>query len=120
MGNGLMVPTVYERVFTDVKGETVAAAIAVGVSADPRRPGLAFTHSGRMTGQEATLLVADMVREGMAIRRRDDDFEIITVSSESTGSSGWYAAVAALLYADEQISRMIESGVSRSPGSGPI
>lgn len=108
-GNGLMVPTIYEYASTAVEGQTVAAAIGIGLARDLGQPGLGFTHSGPMDAKAATEIVTDMVREGMAARDRGADYEVVVGTPQCTGSKGWSASVAALLYTDAQTVRLIES-----------
>lgn len=63
---GSLVPTAYGAIVSDVPGELLAAAVAVGVSADSL--GVIMEYSGKCTGQEAEAAIVKMVEEAFAVR----------------------------------------------------
>jgi arginine decarboxylase len=64
---GSLVPTAYGAMESQVAGERIAAAVAVGIAADGGS-GVIFEYSGRTGGAEAERAVRAMVEE--AFRRR--------------------------------------------------
>lgn len=63
---GSLVPTAYGSIVSDVPGERIAAAVAVGFSA--RDFGVIMEFAGRCTAGEAEEAVVAMVREAFAAR----------------------------------------------------
>lgn len=64
---GSLVPTAYGAITSDKPGETIAAAVAVGLS--PSTFGVIMEYSGRCTRQEAEARVRAMVEEAFSLRR---------------------------------------------------
>lgn len=63
---GSLVPTAYGSIVSDVPGETIAAAVGVGISADSF--GVIMEFSGRCSKEEAEKAIEQMVREAFATR----------------------------------------------------
>jgi len=63
---GALVPTAYGAVVSDVPGELLAAAVAVGISPDSF--GVIMEFAGRCSREEAEAAVAKMVKESFAAR----------------------------------------------------
>lgn len=63
---GSLVPTAYGAIVSDVPGELIAAAIAVGVSADSF--GVIMEFSGKCSQQEAERTITKMVEEAFEMR----------------------------------------------------
>ncbi|HON33421.1 MAG: arginine decarboxylase, pyruvoyl-dependent [Thermovirgaceae bacterium] len=65
---GSLLPIAYGSITSDVPGETISAAIGVGVPEDPDSFGMIFEFSGFCPGSEAAIKVEEMVREAFAMR----------------------------------------------------
>jgi arginine decarboxylase len=63
---GSLTPIAYGTISSDVKGETIAAAVAVGISEDTY--GVIMEFSGKCSEEEAEERVIEMVREGFRMR----------------------------------------------------
>lgn len=63
---GSLTPTAYGAMMSDQAGETIAAAVAVGISENAY--GVIMEYSGAVTVAAARQRVADMVREAFAMR----------------------------------------------------
>ncbi len=70
MPQGALVPVAYASLYSDVPGETISAAVAIGIPEDPNRAGLIMEYSAR--AEEAVVLaqVKKMVEKGMELRKR--------------------------------------------------
>lgn len=79
MPPGSLVPTAYGAIESDVEGEILAAAVAVGVAADGGS-GVIMEFSGRCSAQEALEQVEEMTREAFRQRGR----ELSTIRSRAT------------------------------------
>lgn len=67
---GSLVPTAYAKMGSETPGDIIAAAVAIGIPEDTSQAGLIMEYHGRATAEEAEDKVCQMVREGMACRRR--------------------------------------------------
>ncbi len=67
---GALVPTAYGAVESQVPGETIAAAVAVGLAEDGGN-GLIFEYSGRTSAKEAEAAVRAMVEAAFKSRGRE-------------------------------------------------
>ncbi len=67
---GSLVPTAYAKMTSETPGETIAAAVAIGIPEADDEAGLIMEYHGRATAAEALATVEAMVREGMARRDR--------------------------------------------------
>lgn len=63
---GSLVPTAYGYITSEEPGETIAAAVAVGIS--PSGFGVIMEYSGHTTREAAEAAVSAMVREAFAAR----------------------------------------------------
>ena len=64
---GSLTPTAYGSIVSDVPGETIAAAVAVGFSEDTF--GVIMEFSGKCTASEAKATITKMVEEAFATRK---------------------------------------------------
>lgn len=64
---GSLVPTAYGSIVSDVPGEVIAAAVAVGFSEDTF--GVIMEYSGKCTAEEARATIIKMVEEAFATRQ---------------------------------------------------
>lgn len=67
---GSIVPVAYAYTWSEVAGETISAAVAVGVPEDPSQAGLIMEYSTKGPKEEAETIVKKMVEEGMKLRGR--------------------------------------------------
>lgn len=66
---GSLVPTAYGSIISDVPGETIAAAVAIGISAEDSF-GVIMEFSGKCTKAEAEEIIKGMVTEAFEIREK--------------------------------------------------
>ncbi len=62
---GLLVPTAYAQKCSDVKGERIAAAVAIAKPDDPERAGVIMEFSDACSGREAEEIVRGMAEEAI-------------------------------------------------------
>jgi len=67
---GSIVPCAYAYIISEVPGEIISAAVAVGIPEEAQEAGLIMEFSTRGPKEEAERIVRRMVEEGMALRRR--------------------------------------------------
>lgn len=65
---GSLVPTAYGSIVSDVPGETIAAAVGVGISEDDF--GVIMEFSGKCTKEEAEKAIEQMVKEAFEVRQK--------------------------------------------------
>lgn len=65
---GSLVPTAYGSIISDVPGEVISAAVAVGLSEDSF--GVIMEFSGKCTREEAVKIIEEMVREAFETRHK--------------------------------------------------
>ncbi|QDG53572.1 arginine decarboxylase, pyruvoyl-dependent [Persicimonas caeni] len=68
---GALVPVAYADMVSSNPGEWIAAAVAIGVPADPKLPGLIMEHHGVGRLDEIEAQVREMAVQGMAYRNRE-------------------------------------------------
>ncbi len=68
---GSLLPIAYGSITSDVPGETIAAAIGVGIPGDPLSFGMIMEFSGFCPADEAAVKVEEMVREAFEMRSLD-------------------------------------------------
>lgn len=66
---GALLPVAYGSITSDVKGETISAAIGVGVPENPDDSGMIMEFSGFCEADEAARNVEEMVREAFEMRQ---------------------------------------------------
>jgi arginine decarboxylase len=77
---GALVPTAYASICSDVPGEVISAAVAIGIPKDPSRAGLIMEYSARAEEDIVAAQVKKMVEKGMEMRNREVK-EIMAISS---------------------------------------
>jgi len=70
MPQGALVPTAYASLCSDVPGEVISAAVAIGIPRDPNRAGLIMEYSARAEESAVVEKVKKMVEKGMELRSR--------------------------------------------------
>ncbi len=77
---GALVPTAYASICSDVPGEIISAAVAIGIPKDPSRAGLIMEYSAKAEEGIVTAQVRKMVEKGMEMRNREIK-EIMSISA---------------------------------------
>ncbi len=67
---GALVPTAYASLYSDVAGEVISAAVAIGIPKDANRAGLIMEYSARAEESIVVDKVKKMVEKGMELRSR--------------------------------------------------
>jgi len=70
MPQGALVPTAYASLCSDVPGEVISAAVAIGIPRDVNRAGLIMEYSARAEENIVVEKVKKMVEKGMELRSR--------------------------------------------------
>jgi arginine decarboxylase len=70
MPEGALVPVAYASLCSDVPGEVISAAVAIGIPKDENRAGLIMEYSARAEESVVIEQVRKMVEKGMEIRNR--------------------------------------------------
>lgn len=70
MPQGALVPTAYASLYSDVPGETISAAVAIGIPEDSNLAGLIMEYSARAEEKAVVEQVKKMVEKGMELRKR--------------------------------------------------
>jgi arginine decarboxylase len=77
---GALVPTAYASIYSDVPGETISAAVAIGIPKDSSRAGLIMEYSARAEEKAVLEQVKKMAEKGMEVRKREMK-EIMAISA---------------------------------------
>ena len=67
---GALVPVAYASLCSDVPGEIISAAVAIGIPKDANRAGLIMEYSARAEESVVVERVKKMVEKGMEVRNR--------------------------------------------------
>jgi len=91
---GSLTPVAYASITSHLPGETIAAAVACGVPADPDQPGVIMEYSARGSAHSAEEIVREMAKQAFDVRKRELK-EILSVSIEHhvTSIGSTFAAV---------------------------
>jgi arginine decarboxylase len=71
MPQGALVPVAYAALNSDVPGEIISAAVAIGIPKDGNRAGLIMEYSARAEESVVVAQVKKMVEKGMEMRNRE-------------------------------------------------
>ncbi len=99
-----MVPTIYGREDSNEHGETIAAAVAVGLPTAARPlAGVVYVWSGKGSEDDARKHVQDMVDQGMGVRGVEH-YETKIISGDIlVDSDQWASVVAVAFFCDRDI-----------------
>ncbi|MBA4418075.1 MAG: arginine decarboxylase, pyruvoyl-dependent [Syntrophus sp. (in: bacteria)] len=67
---GALVPVAYASLFSDVPGDVISSAVAIGIPKDSNRAGLIMEYSARAEEDVVVENVKKMVEKGMELRSR--------------------------------------------------
>lgn len=95
---GSLVPIAYGRICSQVPGEVISAAVAIGIP--PYGYGVIMEYSGRVSGEEARESVSRMVTEALAVRRLETAQLIVKTTEHRVVSTGCAFAGVVLWYRD--------------------
>lgn len=70
MPQGALVPVAYASLTSDVPGEVISAAVAIGIPKDGNRAGLIMEYSAKAEEELVVQQVKKMVEKGMEVRER--------------------------------------------------
>lgn len=77
---GALVPVAYASLTTDIPGDVISAAVAIGVPEDPSLAGLIMEYSARADENVVVEQVKKMAQKGMELRKRPIK-EIMSISA---------------------------------------
>ena len=80
MPQGALVPTAYASLCSDLPGEVISAAVAIGIPEDSNRAGLIMEYSAKAEEKIVVEQVKKMVEKGMEMRNREIK-EIMAISA---------------------------------------
>jgi arginine decarboxylase len=86
MPQGALVPVAYASLYSDVPGEVISSAVAIGIPKDANRAGLIMEYSARAAEDVVVAQVRKMVEKGMEMRNREIK-EIMAISATCTVKS---------------------------------
>lgn len=94
---GSLLPTAYGTITSEVEGELISAAVAIGIG-ESNDYGVIMEFSGRCDREQAEETVAEMAREAFRQRNRALKNVIVRASEHRVGSIGCAFASVALWY----------------------
>ncbi|MCX5813781.1 MAG: arginine decarboxylase, pyruvoyl-dependent [Proteobacteria bacterium] len=77
---GALVPVAYASLNSDIPGETISSAVAIGIPKDENRAGLIMEYSAKAEENIVLEQVKKMVKKGMEMRNREIK-EIMAISA---------------------------------------
>jgi arginine decarboxylase len=91
---GALVPIAYASLCSDVPGEVISAAVAIGIPEDETRAGLIMEYSARAEESVVKAQVRKMVQKGMELRNRAiKDIMAISATYSVAGIGAVFAGV---------------------------
>jgi len=97
MPQGALVPVAYASLYSDVPGEVISAAVAIGIPRDSNRAGLIMEYSARADEKTVVEQVKKMVEKGMELRQREikeikaisATYKVVTIGAVFAGVVLW-------------------------------
>jgi len=97
MPQGALVPVAYASLYSDVPGEVISAAVAIGIPGDSNRAGLIMEYSARADENAVVEQVKKMVEKGMELRKREikeikaisATYKVVTIGAVFAGVVLW-------------------------------
>ncbi len=97
MPQGALVPVAYASLCSDVPGEVISSAVAIGIPKDTTRAGLIMEYSARAEEDIVVEQVRKMVKKGMEMRKREikeimaisATYKVITIGASFAGVVLW-------------------------------
>jgi arginine decarboxylase len=97
MPQGALVPVAYASLCSDVPGEVISSAVAIGIPKDVDRAGLIMEYSARADEDVVVERVKKMVEKGMEMRKREikeirsisASFRVVTIGATFAGVVLW-------------------------------
>ncbi len=95
---GSLVPTAFGRICSQVPGEVIAAAVAIGIP--PSGYGVIMEYSGKVGREEAHASVSRMVTDALAVRRLEAARLVVRATEHRVVNTGCAFAGVVLWYRD--------------------
>jgi arginine decarboxylase len=97
MPQGALVPTAYASLCSDLPGEVISAAVAIGIPKDANRAGLIMEYSAKAEEKIVVEQVKKMVEKGMEMRNREikkimaisATYKVVTIGAVFAGVVLW-------------------------------
>jgi arginine decarboxylase len=97
MPQGALVPVAYASLYSDVPGEVISSAVAIGVPKDATRAGLIMEYSAKAEESIVIEQVKKMVQKGMEMRNREikeimaisATYKVVTIGATFAGVVLW-------------------------------
>jgi arginine decarboxylase len=97
MPQGALVPVAYASLYSDVPGEVISSAVAIGIPKDTTRAGLIMEYSARAEESIVVEQVRKMVEKGMEMRKREikeimaisATYKVVTIGAAFAGVVLW-------------------------------
>ncbi|MBA4389499.1 MAG: arginine decarboxylase, pyruvoyl-dependent [Syntrophus sp. (in: bacteria)] len=97
MPQGALVPVAYASLYSDVPGEVISSAVAIGIPKDATRAGLIMEYSARAEEDVVVEQVRKMVEKGMEMRKREikeimaisATYKVVTIGAAFAGVVLW-------------------------------
>ena len=97
MPQGALVPVAYASLYSDVPGEVISSAVAIGVPKDVTRAGLIMEYSAKAEESIVIEQVKKMVQKGMEMRNREikeimaisATYKVVTIGATFAGVVLW-------------------------------
>ncbi len=97
MPQGALVPVAYASLCSDVPGEVISSAVAIGIPKDATRAGLIMEYSARAEESIVVEQVRKMVEKGMEMRKREikeimaisATYKVVTIGAAFAGVVLW-------------------------------
>lgn len=91
---GALVPVAYASINSDVPGETISSAVAIGIPKDTDRAGLIMEYSAKAEEKIVLEQVRKMVEKGMEMRNREiKEIKAISASYKVAATGAVFAGV---------------------------
>ena len=91
---GALVPLAYASINSNMKGQTISAAVAAAFPKDRERPGVIMEYSATGSGDEIERIVRDMAAHGLQMRGLEvDRIESVSASHHVISEGAAFAAV---------------------------
>ena len=97
MPQGALVPVAYASLYSDVPGEVISSAVAIGIPKDATRAGLIMEYSAKAEESIVIEQVKKMVQKGMEMRNREikeimaisATYKVVTIGATFAGVVLW-------------------------------
>lgn len=108
LANGLLVPAVFDMIYSNNVGEKIVSGVGVGIPKDSdNKPGIIFTHTSNTSKDDVRKTLTKMVNETM--RRKAFELDYIKFSiKETIVSDSTFCSFSAAVFCDDDILKLFE------------